>query len=476
MGQEIASDERFDEDGFRERLRNETRLVMQWFKEDAFQRATPPTIGAEVEGWLLDGDLIPTPNNSDFLKRASNTDLDSEISQFNFELNLDPQSLGGDGLKRLEDGFDSLWGHCCATSREMGGRAAMIGTLPTLREGMLDLDTMTPSNRYRALNARVMEMRSFEPMAYDIAGLEHLETIDNHLMLEGACTSLQTHLMLDPDRQARQFNAAIIASAPVLAVSTNSPFLFGKQLWEETRIPTFEQAIRIVSFKDKTGRAIGRVDFGTQYIRESLMELFLENLDGHPPLLPVLEDAPEWRIRHFKLQNGTLWRWNRPIVDVNSKGEPHLRIENRITPAGPTSADMTANSAFFLGLTLHLADLDEAPEHALPFETSRVNFYAAARQGLGARITWINGEEGDVQALIAHQLTDQAEAALVKAGADAEIAKRYMDIIRGRVRRGMTGSIWQRAWVDCHGRDFQGLMAAYLDFQMRGDPVHTWTV
>ena len=476
MGQEIASDDTFDEEGFLERLRDESRLVMGWFRDGAFERADPPLIGAEVEAWLLDEDLLPNPCNLDFLARADRAGLDQELSQFNFELNLDPQSLSGDGLKRIEDALSALWNHCCATGQAMGARTALVGIAPTLRKGMLDLDTMTPSNRYRALNDRVMAMRGGVPLAYDISGLEQMEQLDNHLMLEAACTSLQTHLMLDPDRQARQFNATLIASAAVMAVSTNSPFLFGRQLWEETRIPAFEQAIRIPSFRDKSGRAVGRVDFGTGYIRESLMELFLENLDGHPILLPVVEDAPPERLRHFKLQNGTLWRWNRPIVDVNASGVPHLRIENRITPSGPTPIDMIANAAFFLGLTLHLADCDDAPEQALPFETARANFYAAARHGLGARITWLNGEEGDIQALINDRLADAAEEGLVRAGTMPEIARRYMDLIRGRVRHGMTGSIWQRAFVDCHGRDFQRMMAAYLDFQTTGAPVHTWTV
>ena len=476
MGQEIASDEIFDEAAFLERLRDETRLVMGWFTQGAFERADPPLIGAEVEGWLLDGDLMPSPSNLAFLSAADKPGLDAELSQYNFELNLDPVTLAGDGLKRLEDAMASLWSHCCAAGSVMGLNAAMVGIPPTLREGMMDLEAMTPSNRYRALNDRVMHLRGGAPLAYDIEGREHLTLVETHLMMEAACTSLQTHLMLDPDRQARQFNAAMIASAPVLAVSANSPYLYGRRLWEETRIPAFEQAIRLLSFKDKAGRAVGRVDFGTGYVRKSLMELFLENLDGHAPLLPVVEDAPAERLRHFKLQNGTLWRWNRPIVDVNKAGAPHLRLENRITPAGPTVADMTANAAFLIGLTLHLSQEEAAPETRLPFETARKNFYAAARSGFGARITWLDGETGDIQALVAGRLADQAEEALLKADVDRHVARRLIDIIRKRARNGQTGAAWQRAWVNCHGRDFQGLMEAYLGFQTRGAPVHTWTV
>lgn len=475
MGQEIDSDEIFDEAVFLERLRDETRLVMGWFRDGAFQRADPPLIGAEVEGWLLDEDFIPAGRNLAFLQTADRAELDAELSQYNFELNLDPCALAGDGLDRLHASMDELWNHSCASATVMGLKAAMIGMPPTLRKGMLDLDAMTPSNRYRALNDRVMHLRG-APMSYDIKGREHLELVENHLMMEAACTSLQTHLMLDPDRQARQFNAAMIASAPVLAASANSPYLYGHRLWEETRVPAFEQAIQLLSFKDKAGRAIGRVDFGSGYVRKSLMELFLENLDGHTPLLPVVEDAPPERLRHFKLQNGTLWRWNRPIVDTNKDGVPHLRIENRITPAGPTVIDMVANAAFFIGLTLHLSEQDAPPEARLPCETARTNFYAAAKHGFGARIIWMDGRRGDVQALILDRLADDAEAALITANVNPDTARRLIGVIRARARTGQNGAAWQRAWVNCNGRDFQGLMEAYLSHQNTAAPVHEWTV
>ena len=137
---------------------------------------------------------------------------------------------------------------------------------------------------------------------------------------------------------------------------------------------------------------------------------------------------------------------------------------------------MAANAAFFIGLTLHLASLEDPPEADLPFEHARSNFYAAAKSGLGARASWLGGESGDIQQLIASRLADEAEAALLKSGVEKWTARRYMDVIRGRARTGMNGSAWQRAWVNCNGRDFQGLMGSYLELQRDGKPVHTWTV
>ncbi|MEO1039208.1 MAG: hypothetical protein AAFX09_06650 [Pseudomonadota bacterium] len=475
MGQELETEELVDEAVFLKRLRAETRLVMGWFHDDAFERRDPPLIGAEVEGWLLDADHRPCPRNLEFLGKADDTRLDQELSQYNFELNLDPGPLQGDCFAGLQDRFEQLWSHCSITARSMNAHAAMIGIAPTLRTDMLDLEAMTPSNRYRALNARVMHLRGGAPMSYCITGQEVFEDVQDHLMMEAACTSLQTHLMLDPDRHVRQFNAALIASGPVMAVSGNSPFLNGKKLWEETRIPLFEQAINVNSFRTLSGRHVGRVGFGAGYVRESLLELFLENLDGHAPLLPVTEEADLERLRHLKLQNGTVWRWNRPIVCADA-GTPHIRLENRITPAGPTPIDMTANAAFLIGLTLHLADRDTAPETELDFEDARANFYSAAEHGLGARITWLDGDRTLVQRLIHDTLADQAEAALVKAGVSRFDARRVMDIIRARATNGMTGSAWQRAWANVRGRDFQGLTEAYVALQESGRPVHTWTV
>lgn len=475
MGQELQSEELVDEKVFLRRLREETRLVMGWFKDDAFERRSPALIGAEVEGWLLDADFRPSPRNLDFLNRADDKRLDQELSQYNFELNLEPGPLEGDCFAALQARFEQLWTHCATTARTMDGHAAMIGIAPTLRTDMLDLDAMTPSNRYRALNARVMHLRGGAPLKYCITGHEAFEDVQDHLMMEAACTSLQTHLMLDPDRHVRQFNAALIASGPLLAISVNSPFLNGKKLWEETRIPLFEQAIHVDSFRTLQGRHVGRVGFGAGYVRESLLELFLENLDGHAPLLPVTEEAARERLRHLKLQNGTVWRWNRPIVCADS-GTPHIRLENRITPAGPTPIDMAANAAFLIGLVLHLADLEEAPEAVLDFEAARANFYAAAQHGLGARMTWLDGDRVLAQSLIRNQLAEAAETALVRAGVAAFDARRVMDVIRERATNGMTGSAWQRAWVNTNGRDFQALMEAYVKLQDSGRPVHTWTV
>src|SRR5262249_38950213 len=144
-------------------------------------------------------------------------------------------------------------------------------------------------------------------------------------------------------------NAAMIASAPMVAVSANSPFLFGKSLWEETRVPVFERAVMTPGFESKNGSLPPRVGFGSGFTQKSLYEIFRENLE-FPILLPLHFSKKKEEFCHVRLQNGTIWRWNRPVIGIDSQSKPHLRVEHRVCPAGPTIADMVANIAFFLGL------------------------------------------------------------------------------------------------------------------------------
>lgn len=475
MGQEVNDRDYVDAPAFLKRLRAETRLVADCFRDTRFETFDPPMIGAEVEAWLVDDNWLPAPDNDTFLETLDEPLATHELARFNFELNLDPHALPG-GLPKLKDQIEKLWGDCTQAADTLGLKPLMIGMPPTLIQDMLSLDTMTPSNRYKALNEQVMKVRG-KPTEIEIERREKLDLAQNHLMIEAACTSLQTHLTVNPgEEEARMFNAAQIAAGPITAISANSPFLFGRRLWEETRIPAFEQAIGIPSFRGRDGAKVGRVTFGAGWLRKSLMELFLENLDGHDALLPLIEDAPPEKLRHFKLQNGTLWRWNRPIVGGDCSGTPHLRIENRVTPAGPTAIDMVANAAFFIGLTRHLAALDAPPEKDMAFAAARANFYACARRGLGASVQWVDGEMHDVQRLIYDQLVDAARDGLTASGVPEHEAKAVLTPIRERAKSGQNGAAWQRSWVNCHGRDFQGLVAAYYENQQGGRPVHTWRI
>jgi hypothetical protein len=475
MGQEIDVADQVDSVAFTQHLREETARVMAWFRDDSFQRPETPLVGLELEAWLVDENQLPSPRNIEFLTKLDNPLAVPELSMFNFEFNADPLKLSGHVFGHFSRELDGLWAQAGRAAKDLGLSPLMVGMPATLRQEMLTTEYMTPSQRYALLNERVFAMRAGAPLRVDIDGRERLSLIQDHLMLEAACTSLQIHLMVDRDNAARTYNAAQIVSAPLLAAGANSPYLYGRRLWEETRIPAFEAAVNVPGYRDRSGRTVGRVNFGSKHLGSSMLELFLENLDGFPPLLPVVQENPDDPIAHLKLHNGTIWRWNRPIIGLDGTGVPSLRIENRVLPAGPTVIDMVANMAFFVGLTLSLRN-EANLEERLPFEITRSNFYACARRGLGANIVWLDGQVADVQSLIHGQLADRAVQGLMDAGIDEIEARHYIGIVKSRALNGQNGSAWQRAYVNCHGRDFQGLVAAYLENQQRGQPVHTWTV
>ena len=275
--------------------------------------------------------------------------------QFNVELNVDPQALNDKALSRLHQGLQQTWDDCQRVAAGLHARLVMTGILPSVSQQDLTLANMSELKRYRALNEQVLRLREGKPLMLDIHGREHLNLSHQDVMLESAATSLQLHLKVAVEDAVRYYNAAQIVSAPLVAASGNSPFLFGRQLWDETRIPLFEQSVEVGGFAGASRGPVRRVSFGTGYAKESLFECFVENEQHFPVLLPIQFDEPGREMRHLRLHNGTIWRWNRPLVGYDDDGTPHLRIEHRVLPAGPTVIDSIASAAFFYGLVHALA-------------------------------------------------------------------------------------------------------------------------
>lgn len=478
MGQEIVSSEFSDEDfrRFQQCLIEETDLLAQWLKSGFFTDRDR-VAGFELEAWLVDPNYLPAPINEQFLDAIHTEWVSPELSRFNVELNVEPCRLEGAALQGLENGLSSTWNYCCEVASGLGADLAMIGILPSLREEELTLDNMSRMKRYQALNEQVFRLRRGEPLHLDVVGLEHLRTTHHDVMLEAGTTSFQIHLQVSPERSARFYNASLIASAATVAAAANSPYLFGRDLWDETRIPLFEQAVEVGGHDDAVYGPLRRVSFGSGYVRGSLLECFLENLEHFPVLLPMLFDAPDSDrdyLNHLRLHNGTIWRWNRPLIGFEADGTPHLRIEHRVIPGGPTVVDLIANAAFYYGLVQYLADMDEPPEQALTFAQVRDNFYEGARHGLNAHVTWLEGKRGSLSDLILGQLLPLARIGLQTLDLDAGDIHKYLGIIEDRVRSGQNGARWQRSYVEQHGRDMQALTAAYVERQHSGIPVHRW--
>jgi len=475
MGEEIQYSHfnKSDYQQFTSRLKEETDWVKGWFENNTFSSSNL-VAGYELEAWLIDKLAKPAAINEHFLKQANNPLLSPELAKFNIELNVDPQKLSNKVLSSFETELDKLWQQCAATAQSLDSKILGIGILPTLQDSDLTLDNISLLDRYKALNEQVLRHRNGLEIDLNINGQEHLQVSHKDVMLEAAATSLQIHIQVPPDVAARYYNASVLLSAPMVAVSANSPCLFGKRLWQETRIPVFEQAVPTGGYGGAASGPIHRVSFGSDYVRDSLFECFQENLDHFPILLPVHYQSELNDVQHLRLHNGTIWRWNRPLIGFDNNKTPHLRIEHRVCAAAPTTIDNIANIAFYYGLVHYYASIDEPPEYAIPFPDAKDNFYRSAQVGLKHKTRWFSKKTDTLQKIILDKLVIEAETGLYKLGIDQQDCKRYLSIIEQRVAHNKTGSQWQIQFLNRHHNNRTQLTLNYLKNQQTGIPVHEW--
>jgi hypothetical protein len=469
MGEEITAAKFSEADfaRFAANLREETEIVHELFAAEQFSHSDY-MLGFEIEAWIVDHNYFPASINQRLLQTLAHPLVVPELSRFNIEFNCTPLALAGDVLDRAANELSSLWSECNSVAHQLDANMVMIGTLPTIRDDDLTLANMSPLNRFYALNEEVLRQRRGRPLRIDISGRDRLVSEHYDVMLEATTTSFQIHLKT-PARLAHLFyNASIAASGPVLAASGNAPFLFGKSLWDETRIPLFEQAVDV-----PTKNRRRRVTLGSGYLSTSLRDIFHENLHEYPVLLPIAFNEPAENLRHLRLHNGTIWRWNRPLIGFEPDGTPHLRIEHRILPAGPTIHDMIANTAFYLGLTNYFVTLGDDGAAGLSYDDARRNFYASARDGLDAVLSWPGIGPIAADRLILDELIGCARRGLDDLNIDHN-EDCWLDIVEARVRSKQTGASWQRQAYEARGRDNFELMATYCERQRSGAPVHQW--
>ncbi len=471
MGQEIGTDSFTAADfaRFGERLVAETRHAQDAYARGSFAN-DGLVAGFELEAWLIDENYFPVACNETFLERLASPLVVEELSRFNVEINGTAQPLRATALSQLENELTATWQQCLRVASEQGATLLAIGTLPTVRERDLSLASMSPRKRYAALNEQVLNLRGGRPLTLNIAGIDSLSTIHSDVMLEAATTSFQVHLQTPASAVARTYNASLLLAAPLVALAANSPFLFRRALWHETRIPLFEQAVDCC---DPEHSGHKRVTFGSGYVGADPTVCFDENLSSYRVLLPFDEPGPVSKYGHLRLHNGTIWRWNRMLIGFNDGDTPHLRVEQRVMPAGPSIIDMIANAAFYYGLVHVLAGQASAAEDLLPFVRARDNFYAAARYGLEAQVTWLDGRRKGVAELLLHELLPLAREGLQELDLAAADIERYLEVISERLRTRQNGAAWQLAHYAKH-QDFQRLTADYLELQRRLVPVHEW--
>lgn len=476
MGQEINSTlfnaDYFDR--FHQKLTVETQRLRELIEQKQFSEL-PPTAGFEIEAWLINDDMQAAPNNVSFLKNLNDPLAFPELAKFNIELNGVPKRLAADVFSVLHKNLLATWGESCRYAKKLDNHILIIGTLPTLKPSSMTLSNMSDMNRYRVLNEQILKARG-KPINLDIVGVEHLKFDHHDVMLESAATSLQLHTQI-PLAQAHHFyNASIIASAAIVASCANAPFLFGKNLWHESRIPLFEQAIETGGYGGAIHGPLRRVSFGSDYARMSIMECFQENLEHFPILLPELFDGPIENFEHLRLHNGTIWRWNRPLIGFDADNTPHIRIEHRTPSAGPTIIDSIANATFYYGLSMNLCIEIMANGIPLAFTQAKDNFYQAARFGLDSNIVWLDGKKHNLQKLILIDLLPRARAGLQALKIDPADIDTYLTIIEQRIASKQTGSQWQRQFMQQADASLQSMTHTYLRHQYSEVPVSQWKI
>lgn len=444
-------------------------------------------IGAEQEMFLVDAAGRPAPKAMEILDGLDDERFVTELARFNLEANLTPRDFEGDCLSKMEQELQECVDVVRRRAEPVGAQVLLTGILSTLRQDHLGLDNMTPNPRYHALNNAVRALKggSFH---FKIKGLDELELQHDNVMVEAANTSFQLHYQVGANVFARMYNLSQAVAAPVLAAAVNSPLLLGRRLWQETRVAVFQQSIDARSQGQQVRGHRPRVDFGERWVNDSVLEIFREDIARFRVVLAaaVEEDSLEVLskggvpgLNALRMHNGTVYRWNRPCYGV-AGGKPHLRVEARALPAGPSVLDEMANAAFHFGLLAALGREFDDISKVMSFDDAKSSFFAAARHGLSAQLSWIGGRTFPASELILDELLPSARAGLAAAGIDSGDIDRYLGVLEERVKAQTTGSQWTLKSLENMSDDgtqdqrLRAIAQASVVRQAEGAPVHEW--
>ena len=488
MGAEVdqTTFTREDRKRHREKVRKGLDVLARMLTESRFDFERPMA-GLEIELNLVDDRFEPAMRNAEVLAAIADPSFVTELGRFNIEINVAPRRLSESGLAMFEESVRRALNEADPRARAIGAQTVMVGILPTLRPEHVRLDNLSANPRYSLLDQQIFAARG-EDLEIVIDGVERLHVVSDTIAPEAACTSTQVHLQVSPDDFSGYWNAAQAIAGIQVAVGANSPYLFGRELYAESRIPLFEQSTDTRSEELKVQGVRPRVWFGERWIT-SIFDLFEENSRYFPALLPisseedpvaVLDAGGVPSLEELRLHNGTVYRWNRPVYDV-SDGKPHLRVENRVLPAGPTVVDTLANAAFFAGLVRALADDDRPLWSQMSFQAASENFVAGARHGIAAEMYW--PQVGHLRAgeLVVRKLLPRAAEGLALWGVSDAESGRLLDIVERRCLKGANGATWQTAEVvrrekagDSRAEALRGMLGRYIDGMHSNEPVHTW--
>ncbi|MFU8803263.1 MAG: CBS domain-containing protein [Bradymonadaceae bacterium] len=471
---------------FMKRLLRDVRALEHMLDEGMIESGVR-RIGAEQEVFLVDSTFRPAQLALKVLEILQDPHYTTELGLFNLEFNLDPKVFGGDCLSRLEAEVTDLWQRSRDAARAAGGDVILTGILPTIVKSDLGMESMTPNPRYKTLNDALSKLRGSDYEFY-IKGADEFIVKHDSVMLESCNTSFQVHFQVGPEEFARFYNIAQVVAAPVVAMAANSPLLFGKRLWHETRIALLEQSVDTRPTGHHMRELNPRVTFGTRWIDDSVLEIFREDIARFRLLFATeLDEDPftaldAGRIPGLKalcLHNGTVYRWNRPCYGI-SEGVPHLRIENRVLPAGPTILDEMANATFWFGLMGGVVKEYGDVTKIMDFDVAKNNFFSAAREGIEAPVTWLDGKTTATHDLVRQVLLPLAREGLEAGKIAGEDIDRYLDVIEERAATRQTGASWllnsYAAIKDqISPAEKMGVLTSItVKRQVEGLPVHTW--
>ena len=415
--------------------------------DDGLIEKSPIRIGAEQEFCLINEHFLPKGNSLEILKKINDEHFTTEIGNFNLEINLDPIELKGDCFSVLHKQLLDFLSKAKKIAKKEDTKILLTGILPTLTLDHMSIENMTQIQRYFVLNEAIVESRKQE-FDIHIKGVDELNVLHESVMLEGCNTSFQMHLQINPDNFVESYNWAQAISGPILSACTNSPLLFGKELWNETRIALFTQSVDTRANSFLLNQKQSRVSFGNNWETGSIADIFKDNVSRFRSLVTseyikdsveMLEKGQIPKLMALSLHNGTVYRWNRVCYGVGN-GKPHLRIENRYIPSGPTIVDEIANMVFWVGVMAGKPKKYDKIHEKMDFKDVKSNFFNAARYGMSTQFLW-DGENIPSHDLLAEKFLPMAHKGLEKLNVLKKDADYYLSIIENRINS-HSGSVW----------------------------------
>jgi CBS domain-containing protein/gamma-glutamylcysteine synthetase len=415
--------------------------------------------------------------------------LDTELAKFNLEINLDPRVFTGSALKDMEAETNEKLQIIKTELAQFQSDILLTGILPTLHKNDLESHNLTPRERYKLLVESLSAQLLGQAFELRIQGIDELLLRSHTPLLEAANTSFQVHLQVDPENFVPYYNIAQALTAPVLGISANSPIVFGRRLWHESRIALFQQALDVRTTNEHMRERSPRVNFGSDWVHNSILDIYREDIARFRSLIypETNENSIETvlagnipRLSALQVHNSTVYRWNRPCYGISDTGKPHLRIENRVLPAGPTVVDEIANAALWLGAVVGCAKEWGDIRKKMSWEDVRDNFEKAARFGMDSKFTWFKDKKITVTDLVQHELIPLAKEGLASQGINSGDIDFYMDIISQRAKLNLNGARWQlRAFTKLKKETSMDeavtvMTSAIYENQTLGKPVHTW--